>query len=315
MKLKSDCSSTTITEKLTNLHETFTKQGLSNEDLYKIALSSRIKPKSSRRFLYIISFIILLISNLYMPICLDILLGIRCVVPNNYFIWEGTRPISDCSFCSNVTGPIELHNVTRKEFEPYAYSSHPIVVRQAFLHWPALKKFSWHFFKELYYSIEDSYKSVDEECQFLHFKSDFVSLKNVFSMSIDRVNNLPGEKSWYVGWGNCHPIILEEMRKYYPKPHFLPEDAEIPHKDYVFMGYDDGATMHLDFINRLMWQAQLQGSKIWKLLPPPECQNVCQPLQFLVHPGDGVLVDTRIWYHGTTIPNGEFSLSIQSEYG
>lgn len=27
-----------------------------------------------------------------------------------------------------------------------------------------------------------------------------------------------------------------------------------------------------------------------------------------------VLLDTRVWYHGTTIAPGEFSLTIQSEY-
>ena len=45
--------------------------------------------------------------------------------------------------------------------------------------------------------------------------------------------------------GNCHPQILQEMRKHYPKPHFLPKDCEIPSKEYVFMGYDAGATMHV----------------------------------------------------------------------
>lgn len=35
------------------------------------------------------------------------------------------------------------------------------------------------------------------------------------------------------------------MRSFYPKPHFLPEDCEIPSKEYVFMGYDAGATMHV----------------------------------------------------------------------
>lgn len=42
----------------------------------------------------------------------------------------------------------------------------------------------------------------------------------------------------------------------------------------------------LDFINRLMWQAQLKGSKTWFLIPPPECQNVCNSLSFVVNPGD-----------------------------
>lgn len=308
-----------ITRKqLKNAHLRFLHLGLSLQDVEGSLFAKRenapSKPKRKRMvfFIFIIVFVLLVI---YKSNFLNLIFGIRCVVPNNYFVWEATRPISDCNFCSNITEPIVLPNITRKQFEVYTYSSRPIIIRGAFLHWPAMKKFSWQYFKELYASIDESYKSVDEECQFLHFKSDFISILDVFLMSDSRVENLPGQKSWYVGWGNCHPTILQEMRQYYPKPHFLPEDAEIPHKEYVFMGYDDGATMHLDFINRLMWQAQLQGSKIWNLLPPPECQNICKPVKFHVQPGDAVLVDTRIWYHGTTIPNGEFSLSIQSEYG
>ncbi|KAJ8940850.1 hypothetical protein NQ314_010553 [Rhamnusium bicolor] len=56
-------------------------------------------------------------------------------------------------------------------------------------------------------------------------------------------------------WKICENII--------PNLTFFAKDVEIPSKEYVFMGYDDGATMHLDFINRLMWQAQLSGSKSW----------------------------------------------------
>ncbi|XP_066249854.1 uncharacterized protein [Euwallacea similis] len=299
-------------ETVTALNQHYLKLGLNHEELLIASLPKANKLSSNRR-LKVLSFTLLV---LFMSIAVrlglvNFILSIRCIVPHNYFTWEATRPLSDCLFCSNVTSAIELHNVTREQFAPYAYSSKPIVIRQAFLHWPAMKKFDYWFFKDLYASIEDA----DAQCQFLHFKSDFISLKDIFAMSEARVKNCPGEKSWYVGWNNCHPTITKTMRQYYPKPHFLPEDAEIPHEEYVFMGYDDGASMHLDFINRLMWQAQLRGSKIWNLRPPSECQKICQPLNFLVHPGDAVLVDTRIWYHATTIPGGKFSLSIQSEYG
>ncbi|CAG9770953.1 unnamed protein product [Ceutorhynchus assimilis] len=315
-----DCSisQNLIEEKLTNLNNYYLQRGLSHEDLFNVAFpETASKPKKSLKTHIIIYTAIatLLISILYNCNAFSFVYGIRCIIPNNYFIWEATRPISDCSFCSTLTEAIELSNVTREEFEPYAYSSKPIIVRGAFLHWPAMKKFSWKFFKELYASVEGSYKSVDQECQFLHFKSDFISIRDVFAMSEARVQNLANEKSWYVGWGNCHPVILQEMRKFYPKPHFLPADAEFPHKDYIFMGFDDGATMHLDYINRLMWQAQLQGSKIWKLVPPPECQKICKPVEFQIGPGDAVLLDTRVWYHATAIPNNQFSLSVQSEYG
>lgn len=44
------------------------------------------------------------------------LLGIRCFVPNNYLIWEATRPVTDCSYCRNVRRPLILPNMTRDEF-------------------------------------------------------------------------------------------------------------------------------------------------------------------------------------------------------
>lgn len=127
-------------------------------------------------------------------------LGVRCVIPNNYFIWESTRPLSSCDFCLNITEPIILYNVTRNEFAPYAYTSKPVVIRNASNHWPAFKLFDFHFFKRLYENVEGSYRSVDDECQFLHFQSNFISIRDVFSMSEARVFNEPGEESWYVGW-------------------------------------------------------------------------------------------------------------------
>lgn len=44
------------------------------------------------------------------------ILGLRCFVPNNYLIWEATRPKSDCTFCMGYDGPIILSNLTREEF-------------------------------------------------------------------------------------------------------------------------------------------------------------------------------------------------------
>lgn len=48
--------------------------------------------------------------------------------------------------------------------------------------------------------------------------------------------------------------------------------------------------LQLDFINRLMWQAQLQGTKTWNLLPPPECEQSCKPIEFIAEPGDAGIV-------------------------
>lgn len=127
-------------------------------------------------------------------------LGTRCFIPNNYFIWESTRPVSDCSFCTNVTKVLILPNVTRSQFYQYAYQSRPILIKGGVQHWPAMKVFNFNFFKNLYETIDGAYESVnDNECQFLHFQSNFVTIQDVFRMSESRAKNLPGEKPWYIG--------------------------------------------------------------------------------------------------------------------
>lgn len=104
---------------------------------------------------------------------------------------------------------------------------------------------NYTFLKDLYSRVPDAAKSVQDECQFLHFKSNFASLEDVFKMSPDRAEFKNNERPWYVGWSNCHPEILAELRKLYEFPHFLPADAEIPNTDFIFLGYDQGAIMHV----------------------------------------------------------------------
>jgi hypothetical protein len=59
----------------------------------------------------------------------------------------------------------------------------------------------------------------------------------------------------------------------------------------------------------------LSGNKSWIVAPTPECDEQCESFSFYVEENDALLLDTRLWYHGTYISQGEFSLTIQSEYG
>lgn len=198
-------------------------------------------------FMYgVLLMVILFIATPALVWLLEYTLSTRCFVGNNYLVWEATRPISDCNHCRGLKGPIILPNMTKEDFKPYAYSSKPIIIKGAIAHWDAVKNLNYTFLKDLYLRIPGAMESVHKDCQFLHFKSNFMTLADVFQMSEDRVNNVHGEEPWYVGWSNCHPLILQELRKLYPVcPHFLPEDAELPNTDFVFLGYEQGAIMHV----------------------------------------------------------------------
>ncbi|XP_032520480.2 uncharacterized protein LOC116772403 isoform X1 [Danaus plexippus] len=263
----------------------------------------------------LISVSVAFISLLVASSVIEYLLSARCLLPINHLVWEATRPLADCGYCENVTKPLILWNVTRYSFKKYAYSSKPIIVKNAIKHWSASKFFSINFFKTLYEQTPQSYESLENGCQFLNFKSDLFTLKEVFEMPKARVSNQFGQEPWYVGWGNCHPTILSKVREYYSIPEFLPDDAEFPATENIFIGYEMGAVMHLDYIPRLMWQGQVKGNKTWLIKPVPECENSCSEIKFYVEPGDVVLLDTRLWYHSTTIPKGQLSLTVQSEYG
>ncbi|XP_068976532.1 uncharacterized protein [Bombus flavifrons] len=313
-----------IEEAFLVLTESFLEQGASLVDLKSASLENNIKNKRNHISHYLCSKKVLLAlftpifcSVLFKYLYFDIIRNIRetrCLIPNNYFIWEFTRPISNCDYCRDVTSALILPNLTREEFKQYAYSSRPMVIKYAASHWPASKVFSWKFFKDLYENIDGAYDSVDE-CQFLHFKSNLTNLRDVFAMTEERAMQHNGKDPWYVGWKNCHLQILDIMKRYYNLPHFLPEDAEVPYSNYVFLGYEEGAIMHLDYISRLMWQGQIIGNKTWSVAPTPECDTVCTRFNFTVYAGDIVLLDTRIWYHSTYVKGGNFSLTVTSEYG
>ncbi|XP_023180048.1 uncharacterized protein LOC111605628 [Drosophila hydei] len=302
-------------DKLDELHLNALRTGLvSRADLQEAYRNSRDMNTNQNRlnFLWLLGIIFfILVATPVFYETISFLLGVRCFVPNNHLVWEATRPISDCEFCKGVVAPLILPNLTREEFARYAYSSRPIIVKKAIAHWSAKQSLNYTSIKELYESVPGS---LETACQFQHFNSDLKSLRDVFKMSPKRVNLSEGSP-WFVGWSVCQPTVLAELRKLYPRPHFLPVDAEMPNTDFILMGYEQGAVMHLDYIPRLMWQAQLQGNKSWFLSPAPECDHQCQSFFFYVEPGDAVMVDTRIWYHANTIPRGQFSLTVQSEYG
>ena len=201
-------------EKFVVLNKKMLQNNISAAELENLIFVPEKNLKSDKNiflssWIYLLSVIVMMLLSIFfsfvvkfpfLDVLVDNTLGIRCVVPNNYFIWEATRPVMDCSLCENITQVLDLYNCSKDEFSEFAYSSRPIVVRNAAQHWPAMKNFNFQFFKELFESVEGSYKSVEEECQFLTFKTEFLSLRDVFNMSERRIQNKQGEKPWYVGW-------------------------------------------------------------------------------------------------------------------
>ncbi|CAN8007367.1 unnamed protein product [Ixodes pacificus] len=240
-----------------------------------------------------------------------------CVVDRGGLFLELTRPITSCDFCQSPASVVELEEMTKEDFLRLGYSDRPIVLRGAARRWKAMAVFSFAFFRELYRNVSDSFKNNRDYCQFFKYKTEFEDLEDFLRMPDSRADLTdPEAKTWYVGWSNCDQRVAKVLREYYTRPEFLPQDSEASVIDWIFMGYSgNGATTHLDYVQRPSWQAQIRGSKTWTLVPPPECEEVCvRSLTVTVRPGDLVMLNTNRWYHGTWVEPGDLSITIGSEY-
>lgn len=242
----------------------------------------------------------------------------RCLVSNNVVLMELTRPAVDCGLCSRLNGSVpsvEERPSADAFARAHAYTGVPLLVRGGARDWSALRVFSFDYFKRLYVDTPGAIASIDRECQFFPYQTEFASMADVFNMSSERQGLEPGQPRWYVGWSNCHPIIKEELRKHYKRPEFLPNDSDSSTQDWIFMGgFGGGAYLHIDYVKRPSWQAMISGSKTWTLVPSPECQRYCPPMNVTMEVGDILIIDTNMWYHRTYIHPGQISITIGSEY-
>ena len=72
--------------------------------------------------------------------------------------------------------------------------------------WSAIDHFSLEFFVNLYEQIgNEIYTSLEEECQFLPFKTEFLSLQNALKGISSRSH--PLNAVWYIGWYVIHILF------------------------------------------------------------------------------------------------------------
>ncbi|XP_074596729.1 uncharacterized protein LOC141851837 [Brevipalpus obovatus] len=244
-------------------------------------------------------------------------------------------PLHNCSICYEMKGVDTVFNISQEEFvQRYAFSSVPVVIKNAIKDWPALTQFSYQFFQQLYASLPPESEQFTR-CQFFPYRTKFQDLREALNMNesealsgIPILSTPPASeesspplssskisKPWYIGWNNCDPNVTKILGEYYRRPEFLPTNSGDSHLDWIFMGSPGyGANMHIDHVGHPSWQAQIKGAKRWTIQPPPECLFKCFTHTVEVHSGDIIVLDTDKWYHETFIIGNELSIAIGSEY-
>lgn len=77
--------------------------------------NNEVVNKANNRKL-VVAIVVIFLSVVISVIVGNSVLSVRCLLPNNYLVWEATRPLADCGYCANVTKPIILRNVSRRNF-------------------------------------------------------------------------------------------------------------------------------------------------------------------------------------------------------
>lgn len=121
-----------------------------------------------------------------------------CLIPQYLPVAEFTMPVVNCSFCQRFTHVpvINASDITTSEFmNKYAYSSQPLLIKGAALSWPAIDKFSYEYFKELYLQRPEALEEDKVKGQFFAYSSGIRNLEEFVNLSSNDAN-----KKWYIGW-------------------------------------------------------------------------------------------------------------------
>lgn len=131
----------------------------------------------------------------------DYMISTQCLVENNIFTDEVYRPKVNCDMCRDIVGVPEEWNISPEKFyEKYSFTGRPVLVKEATANWTAMSHFNFSFFRQLYRKNKGSLHTIEEDCQFFPYATEFLSLAEALNMSDDRAAYKPGELPWYIGW-------------------------------------------------------------------------------------------------------------------
>ena len=99
---------------------------------------------------------------------------------DKYGAIEDCRAFINCEMCQNVEAIhiIMAEDLTQNLFlEKYENSGQPVLIKNAAKEWPAMEKFGFEFFKNLYLNLSSPVlKNEVDECEFLSWDFDFKNI-------------------------------------------------------------------------------------------------------------------------------------------
>ena len=218
-KAKSKCAKK-LTDKFLQLRSDALKNGLNDKQIHEVIEGTTPTPakrqyqKWSKKFQsYLLNpahrvqvLVVLLAFTVGMFVAsyefvFDFVTTTPCLVENNIISEEVYRPRMNCDMCRDIVNVPEEKDLSPETFyEKYSFTGRPVLVKEATSNWTAMSHFNFSFFRQLYKKVKGSLNTIEEDCQFFGYETEFVSLAEALNMSDDRAAYKPGELPWYIGW-------------------------------------------------------------------------------------------------------------------
>uniref|UniRef100_A0A1I8F8H3 JmjC domain-containing protein n=1 Tax=Macrostomum lignano TaxID=282301 RepID=A0A1I8F8H3_9PLAT len=228
----------------------------------------------------------------------------RCLLSAEDFIMEMSRAPVNCGMCKDMREmPVE-YNMTRELFlKKYAYT--PVLSSsKTWSKTGAPCRTSAWTSQEPVRLEAGLVQGQDDAGQFFAYKTEFGTLREALHMSEERrrrTGTSAGATPTKRSGRSCGSITAGRtscLRMLSPS-----------RIDWICSWASPGRapSLHIDYVSRPSWQAQIRGRKIWELVPSPECASVCHSFNITtVHAGDIINIDTNRWYHATYVYPARF---------
>ncbi|CAG7830865.1 unnamed protein product [Allacma fusca] len=204
--------------------------------------------------------------------------GDPCLIRNPFF-----AVYVDCWPCESSKSIIDLTGFSNFS-AVFQGTANPFIVKDAFN-----KDVGFEDIRAISYEDDEFSKQLFVASEI----SDYARFKSVFER--DPASALSKE-TLHASWEINRASSVRMLRKYFPKPYFVPNSSEVSMQHFLFVDQILSPTYTLpvtEFANVFLTQAS--GTRHIILFPADTCKMLCKPLSVLLHPKDVLFYSWLFW--------------------
>lgn len=204
----------------------------------------------------------------------------ECLLTNPFYV--GSK--LDCWPCEDVRTIVDLTGLNNYS-KAYCNNEKPFIVKDVMNSSIGLSQL-----KQIYFSNQ---KALDFGTAKIELNLQSVSLKS-FNNFITDENMIKND--FHLLWKMNRVEAARVIRKYFIRPHFVPNTSEVALQRFIFIDGPDSPQYRFpltDFAN--VWLTQADGFRLIVLDPSDLCKSNCSAVSIVLHPKDVLYYNWQFW--------------------